>query len=219
MAVQDDRREEEQIELFDLQRPSGRSRDGTDAELDIGGQVVEFELKSTTKNTVTTVRDFGMNHIRKWEGKHWIFGFYTPGGKALKFTRYASPAMMAEWIEEKKQYIALDYALAQIVPEKLDLHDLEKLLGRKETYAYDDARFVHKNQLKKNEYQQLFDVEGGYSPERMLEVLRWRAAYIIERGSTLNNPHIPVNVLNKFPKITQNHGSELRRLVVQELKI
>lgn len=219
MGVQDDRREEEQIELFALNRPSGRSRDGTDAELEIDGKLIEFELKSTTKSSVTTVRDFGMNHLKKWEGKHWIFGFYTQNGKALKFTRYASPRMMQSWINEKKDYIALDYALASIASRNIRIEDLYSLCGKKDKYSLADAQKVHKKQFTMQEYNDFFDVDGGYSPSKMLEILQLRCGYVIERGSTLNNPHIPAGVLDGFPKITENHDAELRRLVRQEVKI
>lgn len=219
MAVQDDRREEEQIELFALSRPSERSRDGTDAELHIDDRILEFELKSTTKNSVTTVRDFGMNHIKKWEGKHWIFGFYTENGRALKYTRYASPRMMSGWIEEKRNYIELDFQLAGVVSMKLDMKDLFSLVGQKQLYTLEDAKRVYKNQFRLEQYKEFFDMPDGYSQERMLQILHLRCKYVVERGSTLNNPHIPSGVLESFPKITQDHDQQLRVLVRQELKI
>ncbi|WP_217900492.1 hypothetical protein [Maliponia aquimaris] len=219
MSVQDDRREEEQIELFELSRPSARSRDGIDAELEIDGITIEFELKSTTKSSMTTVRDFGMSHIEKWKDKHWLFGFYTSNGKALRFTRYASPRMMSSWIEEKRQYISMDFLLSVRAPGRLEIEDLFAICGQKDQYTIDDAKMLHKNQFSKEQYIKNFDLEGGYSPEKMLEILRLRCKYVLERGSTLNNPHIPANVLNNLPIITKDHSEELRRLVRQELKI
>jgi len=59
----------------------------------------------------------------------------------------------------------------------------------------------------------LQDVDGGYSPTRMLEILSDRAKYLIERGSTLNNPHIPARYFNGWEEITQNHAQRLRQLV------
>ena len=143
MAVQDDRRETEQIELFELSMPPERSRSDTDAILEINGQIIDFELKSTTKDSVTTVRDFGMNHIRKWEAKHWLFGFYTSQGNALKYTRYASPEMMAPWIEEKRKYIEVDFRLAQLAASNLDLGNLFELVGKKSSYTLSDAQALH----------------------------------------------------------------------------
>lgn len=218
MAVQDDRRELEQIELFQLARPTSRSRAGTDGVLEISGDTFEFELKSTTKDSVTTVRDFGMDHIRKWTNKHWLFGFYTKGGKALEYTRYASPAMMAPWIEEKRQYVEVDFRLAKLAAEKLVLQDLFELIDEKPKYRLEDAQALHKKQLKKAEYQRLFDLDNAYSQQKMLEILKLRCVYVVERGSTLNNPHIPKRVLEGFPKITENHAAKLRKLVIQSLK-
>lgn len=218
MAVQDDRRELEQLELFQLDQPTERSRSGTDGVLEVDGQILEFELKSTTKDSVTTVRDFGMDHILKWQNKHWLFGFYTPQGNALKFTRYASPAMMAPWIEEKRRYIEVDFKLAQLAAKNLTISDLYAVVGKKEIYSLEDAQALHKKQLKVAEYKDRFDVAGGYSPMRMLEILKLRCVYVIERGSTLNNPKVPKTVLEGFPKITDEHASTLRTLVAQSLR-
>lgn len=80
-TVQDDRRENELITLFQLEKPANATRSGTDAILNFANQQLAFELKSTTKSSVTTVRDFSPDHINKWQGKHWLFGFYEPGGK------------------------------------------------------------------------------------------------------------------------------------------
>lgn len=219
MAVQDDRREIEQMELFDLRSPTDRNRSGTDAILELDGVELEFELKSTTKDTVTTVRDFGMDHIAKWKKKHWLFGFYTPRGNALRFTRYASPEMMAGWIEDRRKYIEPDFKLSDQAPENLTMIDLINVVGEKSVYSLDDAFRLHKKQLTVSEYRNLLDAPDGYTPERMLELLKMRCRYIIQRGSTLNNPHIPKTVLAHFPIITQNHAVELRTLVRQVLNI
>ena len=217
MAVQDDRRELEQIELFGLEQPDA-SRGGVDAVLKIKDSMVEFELKSTTKSSVTTVRDFGLNHIDKWKNKHWLFGFYTPKGRALMYTRYASPQMIAPWIEEKRLYIYPDYQLSKLAASKLTLNDLTSICGSKATYTLYDAKKLMKKQFSTSEYIELMDLDDGYSPATMLEILRQRCEYVINRGSTLNNPHIPTSVLNNFPKITENHAATLRSLVHKSLK-
>ncbi|MCL2930363.1 MAG: hypothetical protein O4861_11950 [Trichodesmium sp. St16_bin4-tuft] len=95
MTVQDDSRENELIQLFNLERLANSTRSGTDAILTLNSLIIPFELKSTTKTSVTTVRDFGLEHIKKWRGQHWLFGFYEKGGKTLKYCLYASPKMMA----------------------------------------------------------------------------------------------------------------------------
>ena len=218
MAVQDDRRELEQVELFELEIPPERSRSDTDAILEINGFVVNFELKSTTKDSVTTVRDFGMDHIRKWENKHWLFGYYKPSGNALMYTRYASPTMMAPWIESKRRYIETDFRLAGLAAARVELEDLYRLVGQKDVYTLDDAIALHKKQLTVAQYRNLFDTPDGYSPKQMLEILKLRCQYVVERGSTLNNPKVPKTVLEGFPKITQDHAETLRDLVNQALK-
>ena len=60
MSVQDDSREKELIRLFQLKKPANPSRSGTDAILTLDQLNIPFELKSSTKSSVTTVRDFGI---------------------------------------------------------------------------------------------------------------------------------------------------------------
>lgn len=218
MGVQDDRREEEQRELFELKLPDDRSRIGTDAILEMDSKLVEFELKSTTKESVTTVRDFGIDHLEKWEGKHWLFGFYTKHGKALRYTRYASPKMMEAWINAKREYIRRDFLLADLTPKLISLDVVHELLGQKAKYSLGDAELIQKKQHSRDEYMALMDLENGYTPNRMLDIVRKRCAYVLRRGSTLNNPHIPPSVLKDFPKIVDNHAAKLREYVHQALQ-
>jgi hypothetical protein len=213
MAVQDDRRENEQRELFELLLPEDRSRQGIDGVLHIDGTVVEFELKSTTKSSVTTARDVGMEHIEKWRSKHWLFGFYTEKGNALRFTKYASPAMLDPWLTEKQNYIGPDYAISKLVSNRITLDDMNEVIGEKAFYTINDAMNLHKKQFSVAEYKSRFDLEAGYTPRAMLEIFRLRVSYVAARGSTLNNPHIPSNVLEPLPTITHDHAATLRSLV------
>ena len=73
---QDSQRESEMRQLFGLSKDKTEGRSGTDAFLQLDGKLYLFELKSTSKESVTTARDFGPDHIKKWKDKHWIFGFY-----------------------------------------------------------------------------------------------------------------------------------------------
>ena len=66
---QDDEREIAIRGLFDLYKDENEGRSGIDAFLDFEGKTIPFELKTTSKGSVTTVRDFGPDHIKKWEGK------------------------------------------------------------------------------------------------------------------------------------------------------
>ncbi|MGF1883672.1 hypothetical protein [Vibrio splendidus] len=209
-VFQDDSREAAMIELFDLYKDDSEGRSGIDAFLDIDGQRLPFELKTTGGKKVTTVRDFGPDHIRKWANKHWLIGAHS--GEDVSYI-YVSPARMAEWIQLKADYIAPDFDLARLTREKLDLSDLHQVVGEKEIYTFDDAVKLHKRQYTKAEYLEQQDLDGGYSPERMLVILKDRAKYIAERGSTLNNPQIPLNYFDGLERITANHADRLKELV------
>lgn len=212
MAAQDDARENRIVDLFNLERPENRVRHGTDAILQIDGRTLEFELKSvTTGGGLTTVRDFGPDHIAKWKHKHWLIAVYQKD--ELLHCKYGSPATMAPWIEGKWQYIKADFELAQHVPELIGLNILYAVIGEKAIYSKNDAKNLHKNQYTTQEYKDLMDVQNGYSPSRMLEILRDRAKYVIERGSTLNNPHIPASYFSGWEEIRRDHALRLRELV------
>lgn len=223
MPAQDDARENRIVDLFNLQRPPNRVRHGTDAVLAIDGHTLEFELKSvTTKGgSLSTVRDFGPDHIAKWKDKHWLIAVYR--NDALAHCKYGSPAAMAPWIEEKWKYIEADFELAKHVPSAIDAGMMVAILGNKEQYSREDAKRLHKNQYSAERYRELMDITGtdnkgrtkniAYSPQRMLEISRDRARYIIERGSTLNNPHIPAKYFARWEEITTNHAIRLRELV------
>lgn len=209
-SFQDDLREHAMIELFGLEKDSLEGRSGVDAYLTIGTNRIAFELKTSSVTSVTTVRDFGPEHIRKWQDKHWLFAFYKEGN--IHF-QYASPKIMKPWIDKKEHYIALDFALADLLYNKLSISDVHSLVGSKEIYSLEDAKFVQKRQLSAAQYRAMQDLPSGYSPKRMLELVQQRAKYLVSRGSTLNNPHIPGGFFKNLPKITNNHAAELRHVV------
>jgi len=211
---QDDDREEAMRSLFGLYKDEEEGRSGIDAFLDIKNKTLPFELKTTSKGSVTTVRDFGPDHIRKWKNKHWLIGFFING---RQYYKYASPEKMSTWIREKEIYISADFSLASLVPTKLQLVDLYKIVGEKQKYKLEDARFLHKKQYSKQEYLSLQDMEDGYSPEKMLNILKDRAKYLVERGSTLNNPHIPFKYFEDLNEITIHHAETLRKEVQEYL--
>jgi len=212
---QDDDREDAMIALFDLYKDKTEGRSGVDAFLKTDGKIIPFELKTTSQGSVTTVRDFGPDHIRKWENKHWLIGFFIKG---REYYKYGSPSMMAEWIQSKEKYIAPDFKLAKLVPAKINFEDMYRIIGKKDVYTYGDAKSIQKMQYKKKQYIQLQDLEQGYSPKRMLEIVKDRAQYLIERGSTLNNPHIPFTYFDGWTEITKNHAEQLRIMVREYFK-
>jgi hypothetical protein len=120
---------------------------------------------------------------------------------------------MEPWITEKWNYIKADFEMAKHVPAHITLETMFGIMGEKEIYTKGDARKLHKNQMTAAQYDARKDLAEGYSPSRMLEIFKDRARYVIERGSTLNNPHIPAAFLATWPEITHNHASELRTLV------
>lgn len=219
MPVQDDIRENLQIELFGLYKPEGEGRSGIDAIMILDdGSELPFELKTTTNGSVTTVRDFGFDHIEKWKNKHWLISKFAPDGSEMEYSLYGSPQAMASWIKEKEYYITPDFELAKLAPVNLTLEHVKLIVGDKETYSLEDAKRLQKKQHMVAEYRSLMDVENGYSPDRMLQILRNRCKYLIERGSTLNNPHIPASYFEGWERITENHSERLRELVNQSLK-
>ncbi len=221
MTVQDDRRENELITLFQLKRPPNATRSGIDAILNLNELSIPFELKSTTGSSVTTARDFGLEHIKKWQARHWLFGFYDKEGKELKYCLYASPQVMAQWINKKEVYMMSDYKLAELVPDRLTIDDLYKILGQKDVYTLEDAQILLKSQKgykQKQKYREKMDLIQGYSPERMLSLLKDRCRYVIERGLTINNPHIGVSFFKGWEQISNNHAQRLRELVSEALQ-
>jgi hypothetical protein len=216
-VAQDDVRENRLVDLFNLMRPPNRTRHGTDAILLIDAHEIEFELKSVTiaRGSVSTVRDLGPDHIAKWRGKHWLIAFFDETD--LLHCKYGTPDDMATWINEKYEYIRVDLAMAELVPAMITLEVMNRIIGEKDYYVVADARKLHKNQYTAAKYRALMDHENGYTPTRMLEIFKDRAGYIIRRGSTLNNPHIPLDYFEPWATITENHAAELRNLVTRWL--
>jgi hypothetical protein len=126
---------------------------------------------------------------------------------------------MSKWINEKREYIRPDFELAKIAPDNLKETHLFQILGKKEVYSISDAKKLNKRQFTIVKYKELMDLENGYSTARMLEILKFRCKYLIERGSTLNNPHIPASYFNGWERITENHAQRLKELVNQSFKI
>jgi len=106
-----------------------------------------------------------------------------------------------------------DFDLAKVVFKRISLEDMYSILGKKKKYTLEDARKLHKKQYKKEEYLKMMDVAGGYSPKRMLKILKDRSEYLMKRGSTLNNPHIPASYFKGWPKIEKDHAKTLRKMI------
>jgi hypothetical protein len=213
MPVQDDAREKDLTQLFNLWVPEQRSRGDTDAFLRIDDRQLPFELKSTTSGSVSTVRDFGAEHIAKWRNLHWIFGFYTPDGSRLLYCHYASPTDMAPWVQRMADYVRPDIVLAIEASKMISQDTLDMIFAPKGIYTLTDAKSIMKQQWSAEEYRAAQDLPGGYSSTRMVEILRKRCAYVIRRGATLNNPHIPKGYFADWERITEDHAARLKQLV------
>lgn len=218
MTVQDDAREKEVRALFKL--GDGDGREGTDAYLvGIASNPIPFELKSTTRSGFSTVRDLGPDHITKWRKNHWLFAVYDEAGAKLQYTLYGPPSRMEAWIKKMEEYVGPDFIIAEVVPEMITMGVVNRIFGTKPLYSFEDARRLQKSQYSQEEYGKRMDKPAGYSPERMLEIVQERCRYLIERGSTLNNPHIPMSYFEGWERITANHANRLRDLVRLELGV
>jgi hypothetical protein len=211
--VQDDSRENRLVDLFNLDRPDNRSREGTDAVLRVQGLELEFELKSVTRKggSVGTTRDLGPSHFAKWKNKHWIIACYD--GEDLEYCKYGSPDAMRPWISSIQRYIRADFEMARVVPSLVTRELMFQAIGNKNIYTLDDAQRIQKKQHTVDEYRSMMDLPDGYSPDRMLEIYQRRLRYLIERGSTLNNPKIKPEFFEPWPTITKNHASTLLKHV------
>lgn len=200
MAVQDDRREKEMCQLIGLREGEGRSDVDAFFDFEAYGKVYSspIELKSTTNYSVSTARDVGPTHIAKWHARIWVFGVYDSSGIKLQKLLTLGPDDMEDWIGKIESYIAPDLAIGERIADKLNLEDLHIICGEKCQYSLNDAKALHKRQWSRNKYLLEMDDADGYTPSKMLEILKLRAIYPNQRGSTLNNPHIPSSFFSSF---------------------
>ena len=223
MAVQDDRREREMCQIIGLRKGEGRS--DVDAFLDFVAHGQNFsspiELKSTTRGSVSTARDVGPDHIEKWRARIWVFGFYDDSGIELQGLLTLGPDDMEGWIGKIESYIAPDFAIGRRIADKLNFEDLHIICGEKRKYTLSDAQALHKRQWSRDQYFSEMDDSEGYTPSKMLEILRLRARYLIQRGSTLNNPHIPRSFFSQFSDqiidVTNSSADEISATVQRDI--
>ena len=229
--VQDDEREIEMRRIAGLQKKGGRSdEDAHLCEIEDHDDV-PFELKSSTNDSVSTGRDIGHEHLRRWNELDWLVGFYLDddGDLVLNELYHFQPGEL-DWFGEKEDYIEPDYELLAIAAENLDDDAVSRIFGDEESYGYDDVKRVLKQQkmypsgerLKKAMIEEMADLPGTrFSRERLLEILRHRVRYLIHRGGTLNNPHIPkksiVEVAHKFDLRKDDIPALLRERVLNRL--
>ena len=221
-SVQDDSRENELIKLFNLSQDEDRNRSDIDAFVILNNKRINFELKSTTdrNRSITTARDFSFNHIQKMRNEHWIFGFYNQSNPPiLEYCLYASPNEMKQWLDEKEEYLKPDVMISSLFINNTSLIQFDSILnplfGIKNYYTIEDAKKIQKKQYNNNQYNNLCDIEINnqkyISKNNMINVINDRAKYLLSRGTTLNNPHIPNTYFEnwKWPAITNDHSKTL----------
>jgi hypothetical protein len=233
LTVQDDERERELVRLFNLDWDPTHQRSGTDAllrlTLDGVTREIEVEVKSSTTGTVSTARDVGMDHIAKWRRKLFVVGFYSRDARRpeLRSCLVLTPLDLGPWIDEIEAKVGIDHRIAQRAAAGLGLADLHALLGARVAYPLAQAKAVLRQQWSADEYAARADARGeddmaAFSPAAMLEVLRHRARYIAERGSTLNNPHITRRVLERHIGTDREIGADwaasIRRIAAEWLR-
>lgn len=110
--IQDNERETMIRDLFGLQR-SGESRGGIDA-VDLDRNA--FELKSGTKDGITTGRDVGLHTLARYRRRY----FLACKGKKPKNKSFvieeccvATPAMLEWWMERIEKKLMKDFTLAE----------------------------------------------------------------------------------------------------------
>lgn len=169
IEVQDAARERMLRELFKLV-PAGEGRSGPDA-LDESGH--RFELKTTTKNGVSTARDVGPHTLQKWQERYWLCakGRNLASGFVINEVYFLHPSFLNEWLRPMQDRFEADLQLLQRVSELLSTH---------------------------------------HYPSPDID----RLAYLVRRGFTINNPHIPWQYIqNHGIPIDRNHAEQLRELI------
>jgi hypothetical protein len=92
--------------MFELQQ-ANHNRTGPDAE-DEKGRL--YELKSTTRDRVSSARDVGMGHLTKWRQLNWIFGRGHYKGRTFDFEQiyFLTPAQMELWFSTMEAKLTRD---------------------------------------------------------------------------------------------------------------
>lgn len=117
VEVQDAVREAMLRALFRLM-PSGEGRSGADA-VDEDGH--RFELKSTTKTSVTTARDVGPHTLDRWMRRYWLCakGRNLAGGFTIDEVYFLHPSMLEAWITPYRERFSSDLALLERASDAL----------------------------------------------------------------------------------------------------
>ena len=128
--IQDNSREDYLVKLFGLEGNS--SRIGWDARDQWGN---EYEIKTTTKGTVSTARDLGYSHLDKWSKRFWIVarGQQESSGFVYHKIYFLDPQQMSGWIGNIRSRLDEDMKIVNATYELVDvfLDDVLKKRAKK----------------------------------------------------------------------------------------
>jgi hypothetical protein len=224
-APQDDSREQDMLRVFGLRQETGSSRGDNDAFFDVSNKPSQcLELKSTTTSSLVTARDFGLQHINEWRGKHILGSFYDRGGNNIRWSILIPNMFLNSWLDEQLEYIKCDIIILEAIGDCIT-SDITKRLriemfGEKDMYTEDELRSLLKHQIRRNQYTEFLDeVDGGErkcSDKNVDAAIRLRTQYLLNRGTSRNNPHISSTWINNLVakderlKLDHPHGDYLR---------
>lgn len=189
---QDGEREELLRKLFEL-IPTNGNRIGTDAADEFGRG---YELKTTTKSGVSTARDVGHNHLKKWRKVNWICGKGSYRGKEFIFDEiyFLYPHNLEEWFQRIEKKLTERDELFTLVLELMNrnLYNEEAMDTVRKTFArgvlLNDPNIPwsyiqtyghriesdHPSALRKLVASQPeFPVEGGHDHDLFDEEMNW----------------------------------------------
>lgn len=206
-APQDDSREQDMLRVFGLRQESGSSRGDNDAYLDLDGKSPQcLELKSSTTSNFVTARDFSLQHILEWRTKHVLGSFYDKGGNAIKWSLLIPNCILNEWLDEQVSYIRCDISIIESLREDLSQEMARQvrsdIFGLKDWYTIQELKSLLKQQISKEKYLQFLDIsidgERFCSPGQMDNAIFMRTRYLLNRGTSRNNPHISDGWIKKI---------------------
>ena len=202
-APQDDQREQEQLRIFGLRQEPGSSREDNDARLDlVHFSSQKIELKTTTKDSITTARDFGLDHINNWRSKHMLASFYDPSGNEISWSLLIPNIALNSWLDEQVRYIRYDLSIIEALIKTVDLQFLNELrcsvFSESERYEGQIIEDLLKQQIGREAKAAFIDVDStGVSPDSLNDAIKKRLLYLVSRGVTRNNPHIGKNFISR----------------------
>ena len=216
-SPQDDSREQDMLRVFGLRQEVDSSRGDNDAYLDIEQRITQcFELKSSTTSDFVTARDFSLEHIKSWRSKHILTSFYDKGGNTINRSLFVPNIILNKWLDEQEEYIRCEVAiineLSNHPPNELADSVKNILFGNRDQYTLEELQVVLKKQIKKEEYLEFLDIEQNgeknCSTSNMSRAIIKRTLYLLNRGSSRNNPHFSRSWIKKT--IEEDNRLELK---------